>query len=159
MVLYDIMKKKNADTYLELGLRQLQDDDYKRAVDLLSRAIDIDPYLADAYGFRGMAYFLRGNYQAALDDCNIALSLEPALENVYFFRALYFIQTKLYGEAIKDLSSAIEINKHFADAYYYRGICKGMLDDLKGGTFDIMAAAQLGMSEAQKILNEHNIVW
>lgn len=157
--MYSIMKKKDAQFYFELGLKQLQDDDCKHAVDLYSIAIDIDPYLAEAYGFRGMAYFLGGNYQAALDDFNNALALEPTLENVYFFRALYFIQIKLYGEAIKDLSSAVEINNYFADAYFYRGICKGLLDDEKGGTFDIQTAAQLGLPEAQKKLNDKGIAW
>jgi hypothetical protein len=34
-----------------------------------------------------------------------------------------------------------------------------MLDDEKGGTFDIQAAATLGMPEAQKKLNEKGIAW
>ena len=83
-----------------------------------------------------MAHFQLENYQAALDDFNNALALEPELENVHFYRALYFIKFKLYSQTIKDLNSAIEIDKYFADAYFYRGICKGMVDDLKGGTYD-----------------------
>jgi tetratricopeptide (TPR) repeat protein len=106
-----------------------------------------------------MAHFPRGDYQAALDDFNNALALESELENVNFFRALYFVQFKLYKEAIKDFSSAIGLNKHFAEAYFYRGICKGMLDDEKAGTFDIQAAASPGMPEAQKTLNEKGITW
>jgi len=153
------MNKTEAETYCLLGLRYLQDEDNKRAIDFFSSALDVDPYFAEAYGFRGMAHFLRGDYQAALDDFNNALALEPELENVYFFRALYFIKFKLYGQAIQDLTSAIEIDKYFADAYYYRDICKGMLDDEKGGTFDIQASASLGMPEVQKKLNEKGIAW
>ena len=84
--------------------------------------------------------------------------LDPSLDKAYFFRALYFIHFKFYGEAIKDLTSAIELDKYFAEAYFYRGICKGLLDDEKGGTYDIKAAASLGMPEAQKILNEKVVV-
>jgi tetratricopeptide (TPR) repeat protein len=153
------MNKTEADTYLLIGLRYLQDEDNKRAIDFLSSALTVDFYLSEAYGFRGIAHFQLEDYQAALDDFNNALALGPTLENVYFFRALYFIQRKLYSEALKDFTSAIEINKYFAEAYYYRGICKGVLDNEKGGTFDIQAAASLGMTEAQKKLNERGIVW
>jgi len=33
------------------------------------------------------------------------------------------------------------------------------VDDEKGGTYDIKAAASLGMREAQKKLNEKGIAW
>jgi tetratricopeptide (TPR) repeat protein len=154
------MKEKGqAQHYLEMGLRLLQADDCHNAISMLSIAIDVDPYFAEAYQFRGIAYFSLHSYQRALDDCQTALSLDPSLDKAYFFRALYFIHIKLYGEAIKDFTSAIELNKYFAEAYFYRGICKGLLDDEKGGTYDIKAAASLGLPEAQKKLNEKEIVW
>jgi hypothetical protein len=34
-----------------------------------------------------------------------------------------------------------------------------MMDDLKGATYDMIAAAQLGIPEAQKRLNEKGIPW
>jgi hypothetical protein len=34
-----------------------------------------------------------------------------------------------------------------------------MLNDIKGGTYDIKAAASLGIPEAQKKLNEKGIAW
>jgi len=153
------MKEREAFTCFKLGLKYLQDDDHKRTIDLLSIAIDLDSHFAKAYQFRVIAYFSLHSYQRALDDYQTALSLDPSLDKAYFFRALYFIHFKLYGEAIKDLTSAIELDKYFAEAYFYRGICKGMLDDLKGGTYDIKAAASLGLPEAQKKLNEEGIVW
>jgi len=153
------MPLTDAEFYLLLGLQYSQDENNKQAIDFFSTALEIDPYLTEAYGFRGMAHLQLENYQAALDDFNNALALEPELENVYFYRALYFYKMKLYDQAIKDLTSAIEIDKHFGDAYLYRGFCKGMVDDLQGATFDIQAAAQLGIPEAQKTLNERGIPW
>ena len=150
---------ESAHNFFEMGLRLLQADDCHNAIGMLSIAIDVDPYLTEAYQFRGIAYFSLGNFQAALDDFNNALFLEPTLENVYFYRALYFIKMEFYEMAIKDFTSAIELDKYFAEAYFYRGICKGMVDDEKGGTYDIKAAASLGMPEAQKKLNEKGIVW
>jgi tetratricopeptide (TPR) repeat protein len=150
---------ESAHNFFEMGLRLLQADDCRNAISMLSIAIDVDPYFAEAYQFRGIAYFSLHSYQRALDDYQTALSLDPSLDKAYFFRALYFIHFKLYGEAIKDLTSAIELDKYFAEAFFYQGICKGLLDDEKGGTYDIKAAASLGMPEAQKKLNEKGIVW
>jgi tetratricopeptide (TPR) repeat protein len=153
------MKKREADTYLTLGLKCLHDDDCNRAISLLSIAIDLDSHFAEAYGFRGFAYFTLGMHREAMDDYNIALSLDPSLHNVYYFRATLHLMLKNYQDAIDDFTLAIELDNYLAEAYFYRGICKGMLDDEKGGTYDIKAAASLGMPEAQKKLNEKGIVW
>jgi tetratricopeptide (TPR) repeat protein len=153
------MKKREATTYFTLGLRFLHDDDCKRAISLLSIAIDLDSYFAEAYGFRGLAHFTLGTYQEAMDDYNVALSLDPSLDKIYYFRATLHLVEKHYEEAINDFTSAITSDSYFAEAYFYRGICKGLLDDEKGGTYDIKAAASLGMPEAQKTLNEKGIVW
>ena len=140
-----------------MGLRYLHDDDCKRAIDLFSIAIGLDSHFAEAYGFRGFAYFTLGTYQEAMDDYNIALSLDPSLHNVYYFRATLHLVLKNYQDAVNDFTLAIELDNYFAEAYFYRGICKGMLDDEKGGTYDIKAAASLGMPEAQKKLNERGL--
>ena len=68
-----------------MGLRCLQDDDHKRAINLLSIAIDLDSHFAEAYGFRGLAHFTLGTYQEAMDDYNIALSLDPSLDRYITF--------------------------------------------------------------------------
>ena len=142
-----------------MGLRYLHDDDCKRAISLLSIAKDLDSYFAEAYGFRGMAYFTLGTYEEAMNDYNIALSLDPSLHSVYYFRATLHLMRKHYQDAVDDFTLAIEIDKYFAEAYFYRGMCKGLLDDEKGGTYDIKGAESLGMPEAQKKLNEKGIVW
>jgi tetratricopeptide (TPR) repeat protein len=94
---------------------------------------------AEFYFILGLQYSLEGNNKQAIDFfiTDNALNLEPELENVYFFRALYFYKMKLHEVTIKDFTSAIEIDKHFGEAYLYRVFCKGMLDDLKGATFDM----------------------
>lgn len=65
------------------------------SIDFLSSALDVDPYLFESYGFRGIAHFQLEYYQAALDDFNNALALESTLKNVCFFRGLYFIKVKV----------------------------------------------------------------
>jgi tetratricopeptide (TPR) repeat protein len=153
------MKRREADTYFLLGLRYSQDGDNQRAIDFFSIAIDVDPYFAEAYGFRGIARFSLNMPKEALIDFNSALVLDSSLDTIYFFRALLYLHFKRYDKAITDFTSAIELDKYFAEAYFYRGICKGMVDDLKGATYDIQAAASLGMPEAQKKLNEKAIAW
>jgi tetratricopeptide (TPR) repeat protein len=145
--------------YFEMGLLLLQDNDYRNAIDLLSTAISLDSDFGEAYGFRGFAYFNLGMYEEAMTDYDLALYLDLSSDKILYFRATLHLELKHYQEAIEDYTSAIELHKSFADAYYHRGICKGILGDTKGATYDIIAAAQLGMRLAQKILNEKGIVW
>jgi hypothetical protein len=53
-------RKKQKHDYLEMGLLLLQEDDYLNAIKLLDVAIDIDSEFAEAYGFRGFAYYNLG---------------------------------------------------------------------------------------------------
>jgi tetratricopeptide (TPR) repeat protein len=94
-----------------------------------------------------------------MDDYNVALSLDPSLDKIYYFRATLHLVLKHYEDAVNDFTAAIELDNYFAEAYYHRGICKGILGDPKAATYDIKAAASLGMRLAQKILNERGIVW
>jgi tetratricopeptide (TPR) repeat protein len=104
------MKKREANTYFTLGLRLLHDDDCKRAISLLSIAIDLDSHFAEAYGYRGIAHFTLGMHQKATEDFNTALSLDPSLNKIYYFRATLHLVEKHYEEAINDFTSAITLD-------------------------------------------------
>jgi len=59
-------EKREAETYLLIGLRYFQDEDNRRAINFFSSAIDIDPYFSEAFGFRGIARF---SHQPDLNNC------------------------------------------------------------------------------------------
>lgn len=51
--------------------------DFHSAALFSTRAVQADPYSADAYNFRGQAYYEQRKFAAALHDLNRTLELEP----------------------------------------------------------------------------------
>src|SRR5260221_8129794 len=52
-----------------------------------SQVIRLNPKVADAYQYRGLALYWRGQYQQAVADLDIAVQLNPQLPDVYRERA------------------------------------------------------------------------
>ncbi len=92
----------------------LQQQDYAGAVDAFSRAIGIDPTLAEAYVGRATAYLYESDPQSALQDFNQALELDPNLAEALYNRGVLLAQTGDVQGAIRDLQAA-------ADAFRQRG--------------------------------------
>ena len=62
--------------YVE-GKKALQSQEWKKAIDLLSRAVQAVPNNADAHNLLGYAYRKTGNFTASFVEYNEALKLDP----------------------------------------------------------------------------------
>jgi tetratricopeptide (TPR) repeat protein len=93
----------------------LQQNNYAGAVDAFSRALGIDPNLAQAYVGRATAYVYEGNMQAALQDYNQALQLDPNLAEALYNRGVLLAQTGDAQGAIRDLQRAADLFRQRGD--------------------------------------------
>ena len=109
--------------------RQLHHSSTKYAIDLFSRAIQIDKNYALAYS--GLAdsysqfymYFDRNeeNLEQALAASQKALELDPELAEAHSSRGIVLTQIKQYKEAEKEFEIAIQLNPKLFVAYYQGG--------------------------------------
>jgi len=77
---------------------------YERAVELFTRAIDLDPLYIDAYYQRGVLYWREiQNYHHAIRDLTRVMELEPERTPVLFIRAMAYQQRGDFDQAISDL--------------------------------------------------------
>ena len=118
--------------------------DTKLAIQLLTKAIELNPKYADAYGTRGIAYSFIKQYSKAIKDFNKAIELNPEDDGAYLNRGTTYADLGQYSKAIKDYSKAIELNPEDAwAAYYNRGLAYDNLGQYSKAIKDYNKAIEL----------------
>lgn len=87
------------------GLRAHENSDYNTAVELFSKAIDIDPLRAEIWYNRGNSKVAMGLHSAAIVDFNKAIYLDTGITDAYYNRAICFGETGNFQFAIADLNT------------------------------------------------------
>jgi len=80
--------------------------EYQKAIDDCSKAIELDPKNADAYNNRGNAYASLGEYQKAIDDCSKAIELDPKNADAYNNRGNAYVLQEFPTAACGDFYQA-----------------------------------------------------
>jgi tetratricopeptide (TPR) repeat protein len=111
-----------------LGVIASQTKNQTRAVELISKAIQIDPGNAVAYSNRGIALQKLERWDAALLDYDHAIAIRPDLSLAYCNRGNVLKELKQWKAALASYDRAIEINPGFAEAHSNRGAALQMLN-------------------------------
>jgi len=111
-----------------------QDGDDERAIEDLTRVIELDPDIAIAYVWRAISYSRNGAYESAIEDCRKALELKPDDSQTFRTLAWAYWQAGHREEAraaIEELSArteswhskrlVVEGRKQIADFYHKIG--------------------------------------
>ena len=93
------------------------------------------------------------NLDSALYDIDKAISLNYEYAPAYNNKALIYHQKKLYTEALDFFDKAILLNSKYAKAYFNRAITRQMTRDEDGACNDWLTAKELGISVANKYLD------
>lgn len=91
------------------------------AIEECTKAIELNPQNADAYGKRAIARGRKGDLDGAITDFNKAIELDPQYMPGYFGRGHIRGQKGDLDGAIADYTKAIEL-KQYAEPYCSRGL-------------------------------------
>lgn len=91
------------------GENYMEERQYDQAISEYSKAIDIDPELADAYKGRSIAYMKSSKFENALKDIDKACQLKPSNPEVLYFHGLINMSFGHYETALSDFTKCIEI--------------------------------------------------
>lgn len=101
--------------------------DNREAQRLLRRAIELDPYLAEAYGFLSYSIVLSMTYfdtepnedtvQEALTAGRKGVELDDQDAMIRFMYGRALLAAKAYGDALAELEIAIDLNPYLAPSY------------------------------------------
>ncbi|MFA6428400.1 MAG: tetratricopeptide repeat protein [Candidatus Buchananbacteria bacterium] len=129
-----------------------QERNFDKTIADCSKALELDPTLAEAYNYRGRAFYEKGYYEQAIADCSKAIELDPKDYDAYHNRAFTYYKISAYDRAIADWSKVIELEPIFSVPYIYRGRCFELKGDLDQAITDYTKAIALepGFSEAYR---------
>ena len=94
--------------------------EYQKAVDIVSRAIPLDPR-AVRYANRGYGYLALGNYSAALMDAEAGITQDPSYTTNYGVKALALQGLSKNPEAVAAIDTAIAQSPDSAHYWHIKG--------------------------------------
>jgi len=97
---------------------------YETAVELHSRAIELDPKNAEGWRARGWVYVYTVllQYDKGIADFNKAIELDPTLAVAWNDRGWAYFQFREYDKALADFNKAIELDPKHRAAWCNRGL-------------------------------------
>lgn len=110
------------------GVIATQTKNPQKAVELIGKAIKINPDNADFYVNRGFALQELKQLNAALDSYDKAIAIKPDYVRAYYNRALVLQELKQLDAALASYDKAIVLKPDYAIAYSNRGV---VLEGLK----------------------------
>lgn len=137
---------QTAEGYLNRGIALLQKGDASGALTDLTRAIELNPKLADAFALRAEIRSRRGDLEGAIADYDKVIELIPnavGMEAVYTNRSMLRLQKGDVDGASADLDKAISINPRVAEIYNGRAIIRLQKGDLNGALADYEKVIEL----------------
>ena len=98
--------------------------DKTKAIELLDKAIDINPSYSEAFTRRGEYKWDNTNKDAvgALQDLDEAVRLNKNAYEAFALRGIMLVLQNKDSAGLIDINRAIRLDKDFADAYYYRAM-------------------------------------
>lgn len=140
--------RKTARDYLLEGTQQSIQGNYLHAIETLSKAIELDSALADAWLHRGIAHLERGQVDLALRDFDESIRLAPEQALGYYNRAQAWLEKGEEERALADLSQALRLSPEDVDSLMCRGIVYFQRKEYDRALADIERAIALGKGEA-----------
>ena len=73
--------------YQQQGRKLIQEERFAEAIEPLSQAVKLDPFLATTFNARGYAYYRLKKFPQAIADFDQAIKLNPVYGNAYTNRS------------------------------------------------------------------------
>ena len=117
------LKRELARTYIYRGtVRDWKKGEFDNAITDYTEAAELDPEYAEAYNYRGFAYFNDGDIDKAIADYTKAIDIDQGLTEAYKDRGIAYLSNNDFDNAIEDYTKAIQLDPDDTGIYNYRGL-------------------------------------
>jgi tetratricopeptide (TPR) repeat protein len=139
--------------YLALGVVSRRLGDYQGSVEACSQGLRLDPFDAELYLRRGIAWFYLGMHGIALEDFEDAAGIAYDDPRPELWRGLTLIELRRPLEAINAYASSIRRDRTYMLAYLNRGLAYLSTDEPRKAEFDFDHAIRHDPQDARAWFN------
>ena len=146
--------KLSADDYYNLG-NEAKDTDDK--IKYYTKAIEINPYNAQFYYYRGLAYNKKTLFPLAIEDFSKAIMYQPNYPSAYASRGFSYYEMGQQDAAIADYTKSISLDPSYAVTFFKRGVSYQKKGDNAKALEDYTEAIRLRPGYVSALNNRGNI--
>jgi tetratricopeptide (TPR) repeat protein len=107
----------DAKEYFNLGLSSTMT---RKKIGYFTKALELNPTIADAYAKRGMLFYFQEKYDKMIQDFKSYMECVPATAEAHHMLGVGYLKTGRFKEAASSLTRAIEMAPDLAGAYANR---------------------------------------
>ena len=104
-------KTQNANQFFEKAIQFEDHDNFDEAIEMLTKAIELNPNFEKAYLNRAIDKSIIGDYKSAIDDLDKMINLNDKAIEPYVWRAEYKRNLEQYEDAMKDVEKALQLKE------------------------------------------------
>jgi len=119
----------DAERFSKSGVQTLVSGDAQQAVELLSRAISLNPSVHRYYNDRGVALKRLGKIDDAISDYTRALEIKPDFTSSFNNRGVAYLEKGMYDKAVQDFAKALELGDLTSKVYTNRGLAYSLMGE------------------------------
>ena len=143
----------DAMVYFDRGKEYYKNQQYTKAIQDFTHAIDLNPNFIEAHNYRGFTYLHHQEYIKAIQDFTKAIDLQPIAPKSYFSRGSTYNRLKQYTEAIRDFTQAIHLDTNYVEAYDSRALTYVTIGEYTRAIQDYTKAIDLNPLSAKAYRN------
>jgi tetratricopeptide (TPR) repeat protein len=137
------VRRQEAQQLCAQAQERAREGNFPQALELSTRALELDPDAAEAYAVRGQISLNAGQLLRAAADCSAGIDRGLRQAEAYVVRAMARDGEGRVEEALADCSMALHLNPDHAGAYNSRGSLRGRLGRLEEARQDFDEAIRL----------------
>lgn len=143
--------KKDPAEVLRQSQEAFEKQDFDKAVELLTQAIEANPDLSPAYVLRGLAHAAKDRHDEAIKDFTKAKELAPEDDRPLLLRAAAYQEKKDFDRAITDFTEVLRKRPNDEAIFVSRGLCYAQKDEDEKALADFDKAVSINPRNVQAL--------
>jgi tetratricopeptide (TPR) repeat protein len=148
--------RKKASDLLTKGHTFYNEDNYSKAIELYTEALNANPNYDEAYYWIASAKYALKKYSEAIPYYDKAIELNPNNDEAYYYRALTNYNLEAFEKTLPDFDKAIALNPDVASMYHWRGEAKYSLNLYEDAILDFSKSLELNKNDGNSFNGRAN---